>query len=87
MVQPKKLTQAQKFEKKQKEKLASYKIQLIRLRMSLGKTNDPTTFRWAALELFKELRTEFPETSTLIESYKTEALNIAREAQAIMNFF
>ena len=86
MGQPKKLTHAQKIAKIENDKLASYKIQLVRLRIGLARFDDAKTWKWAALELYKELGREFPEETSRVRQYREEALNIAKEAQYMMCF-
>ena len=87
MGQPKKLTFAEKKEKKLIQEAESYRIQLSQLRKALKSCDHQTAInlRWAALELFKTMQNEM-DASYLSKKYCEAALNIARNAQIIINF-
>jgi methylthioribose-1-phosphate isomerase len=87
MGQPKKLTFAEKKEKKQVQEAENYRIQIVQLRKALKNCDQETAInlRWAALELFKTMQNGM-ETSHLSKKYCNTALEIARNAQIIINF-
>lgn len=81
MAQPKKLTHKQKQEKKLMQRLESYKTELKNLKIAIKtKLSDSEldTWRWAALQIFKDLG-EF-EKHPEVDRYREIALNLAREA-------
>lgn len=86
MAQPKKLTPAQRKQKKDQEQYKAYQEELSKL-LSAAKNkpaDQASTWRWAALEIFRELQA-FPKSSerdVMIE----RALYVARQAQVVMNF-
>ena len=86
MAQPKKLTYKQKQEKAAMKILEPYKKQLQQLHMSMRKNpSEMETWRWAALELFKEISGLSMEHGEM-ERLKERALFLAREAQGAINF-
>lgn len=84
MAQPKKLTLKQKQEKKLLEEIATHKSELMRIKLGMkSKPGEMSTWRWAALEVFKDLKDlKHPEADKTREL----ALKIARDAQGAMNF-
>jgi hypothetical protein len=87
MGQPKKLTFAEKKERKLVQEAEPYRIQILQLRKAL-KTCDHETainLRWAAFELYKTIQNELGN-SYLNKKYCDAALEIARNAQIIINF-
>lgn len=85
MAQPKKLTFKQKQERKLLLQLETYKTSLLRIKKAM-KTNldDLETWRWAAMEVFKDLGKleKHPE----VDKWREYALELARECQIGMNF-
>jgi hypothetical protein len=86
MSPPIKLTYKQKQNKIITDKLMSYERELIKLKKTLSITDDPESWRWAALDIFKTLSNEFPNDNAKVIQIKEKALNIAREAQSIINY-
>jgi hypothetical protein len=58
---------------------------LVRIQKALKKNTDYDTWKWAAMEIFKELQQEFPDAEA-VEVLKARALHIARECEAAQNF-
>jgi hypothetical protein len=86
MGQPKKLTFAEKKDKKRIQEAEPYRIQIAQLCKALKNCDHQKAInlRWAALELFKTMQNEM-EASHLSKKYCEAALNIARNAQIIIN--
>lgn len=72
-------------QKKQEKRLLSYKRQLLNLRVGLESNTNVMHWKWAALELFKELGREFPHNLPLVQSYREEAMKIIMDAHKILN--
>ena len=80
---PIKLTRAQRAERDLLKQLAPLKQELAKLRRALMRnTDEAETYRWAALELFRTLQ-QFGN-STHVKLLSNQALEIAREAQAVI---
>lgn len=93
MGQPKKLTHNQRvYANKQGilvEKLLLVRIDLKSIWKDMqGKNVDFAMCRQAAFDVFRHLQdaSEFPQTDNKVEMYIEKALELARDAQACMNF-
>jgi hypothetical protein len=90
MAQPKKLSHREKLMKKEEQQLKEHQQKLIRLRTAMR--NNPRldaydTWRWAALQVFNDLQKVSLRFHTAkLAAIKEQALEIAVEAQAIINF-
>ena len=94
MGQPKKLTHKMKIEQKIEqqfvEKITYHSTELSKIKKAMmNKTYvDLSTWRWAALEIFRTISADpaLPHTNPRVCAVKDLALSIAREAQGAMNF-
>jgi hypothetical protein len=86
MAQPKKLTHKEKLERQIMIKLDTHTKSLDKIERVLKKTDTPELYKWAALETFKMISKEFNLKNHNVEYQKNRALQLARDAQSIMNF-
>ena len=97
MGQPKKLSHAQKIQKVEDNKLEAFRIQLVRLKLGLANSKDFATWRWAGFQLLMMIessqgsQTRLTRRASLANSekareFKEAALEIARDAEAAMNY-
>jgi hypothetical protein len=81
MGQPKKLTYKEKQDRKLAQDISKYEIELKKIHRGMQKSNDIATWRWAAMEIFKEVSNKFDNKSEKVKALKEQALFVAREAQ------
>jgi hypothetical protein len=88
----KKLPYAERMQKKENEEIKR-RLQVIHEDLSKvykallkSETDALDTWRWAALESFRVLQRDFPQSNKDVQYEKARALAIAREAQAAINF-
>ena len=84
MGQPKKLSHRERAIRDEQVKLAPILRELHRVQQTLYTTDDPGTFRWAALDILTTLRRQFPP-SPAIYRCTDRALDVACQAQMIRN--
>lgn len=60
-------------------------LDLVRIQKAIKKSKDYDTWKWAAMEIFKDLQRDFPDTE-VVETLRATALNLARECEAAQNF-
>lgn len=81
MGQPKKLTYKEKQDRKLAQDISKYEIELKKIHRGMQNSNDIGTWRWAALEIFKEVSNNFDNKTEKVKALKELALFVAREAQ------
>lgn len=87
MGQPKKLSHKEREARKLQPSLGKEHGKLTRIQQMMNSENPPPfdTLRFWALDVFRRLQT-FPQSDPGVAACTKKALELAREAQACMNF-
>ncbi len=87
MAQPKKLTHKQRMENKIKKDMEQYIEELSKIHRGMKKKpTEMDTWKWAALEVYKQLSSHAENKHPEVQKCINTALHLAREAQLARNF-